>query len=91
MRAILSAKYGGPDVLKIKEVKRPLPKDNEVLIRIESTVAAFSDCAFREGKPFISRLFTGLIKPKQIPDDVFAGVIESTGKAVTRFIAGDEV
>lgn len=91
MRAILAAKYGGPDVLKIQEVEKPSPKDNEVLIRIESTVAAFPDCAFREGKPFISRLFTGLIKPKQIPGDVFAGVIESTGKAVSQFKAGDEV
>lgn len=91
MRAILAAKYGGPDVLKIQEVEKPSPKDNEVLIRIESTVAAFPDCAFREGKPFISRLFTGLVKPKHIPGDVFAGVIESTGKAVSQFKAGDEV
>lgn len=91
MRVILVAKYGGPDVLEIQEVETPSPKDNEVLIRIESTVAAFPDCAFREGKPFISRLFTGLIKPKQIPGDVFAGVIESTGKAVSHFKAGDEV
>jgi len=91
MRAILAAKYGGPDVLKIQEVEKPSPNDNEVLIRIESTVAAFPDCAFREGKPFISRLFTGLVKPKHIPGDVFAGVIESTGKAVSQFKAGDEV
>ncbi|MHB1315763.1 MAG: NAD(P)-dependent alcohol dehydrogenase [Christensenellales bacterium] len=91
MKAILAAKYGGPDVLMIQEVEKPSPKDNEVLIRIESTVAAFPDCAFREGKPFISRLFTGLIKPKQIPGDVFAGVIEWAGKAVSQFKAGDEV
>lgn len=91
MRAILATKYGGPDVLEIKEVEKPSPKDNEVLIRIESTVAAFSDCAFRKGKPFISRLFSGLVRPRQIPGDVFAGVVESTGKAVTQFKAGDEV
>ena len=91
MRAILAAKYGDPDVLEIQEVEKPSPKDNDVLIRIESTIVAFSDCVFREGKPFISRLFTGFIKPKQIPGDVFAGVVESTGKAVTRFKAGDEV
>lgn len=91
MRAIFAIKYGGPDVLKIKEVEKPSPKDDEVLIRIESTVAAFPDCAFRQGKPFISRFFTGLIKPRQIPGDVFAGVIESTGKAVSQFKTGDEV
>jgi NADPH:quinone reductase-like Zn-dependent oxidoreductase len=91
MRAILAAKYGGPEVLKVQEVSKPSPKDNEVLIRIKSTVAAFSDCAMREGKPFISRFFTGLIRPKQIPGDVFAGVVEWAGKAVSRFKAGDEV
>lgn len=91
MRAILAAKYGGTEVLEIREVAKPSPKDNEVLIRIEATVAAFSDCALREGKPFISRLFTGLVKPSQIPGDVFSGVVELTGKAVTQFKAGDEV
>lgn len=91
MRAILAEKYGGPEVLKLREVEKPSPKENEVLIRIEATVAAFADCAFREGKPFISRLFTGLVKPRTIPGDVFAGVIESIGSAVTKFKAGDEV
>ena len=91
MRAIRAAKYGGPDVLEIQEAAKPSPKDNEVLIRIESTVAAFSDCAFRKGKPFISRLFSGLIKPRLIPGDVFSGVVEWAGKAVTQFKAGDEV
>lgn len=91
MKAILAAKYGGPDVLEIREVAKPSPKDNEVLIRIESTVAAFSDCAFRAGKPFVGRFFTGLIKPRQIPGDVFAGVVESIGQAVAQFKSGDKV
>jgi NADPH:quinone reductase-like Zn-dependent oxidoreductase len=91
MRAILAAKYGGPEVLEIQEFAKPSPKDNEVLIRIDSTVAAFSDCAFRKGRPYISRLFSGLLKPRQIPGDVFSGVVEWAGKAVTKFKAGDEV
>ncbi len=91
MRAVFATKYGDPDVLTIQEVAKPSPQDNEVLIRIHSTVAALSDCAFRKGSPFISRLFSGLIKPKLIPGDVFAGVVEATGKAVTMFKAGDEV
>lgn len=91
MRAILALKYGNPDVLRIQEAEKPSPKENEVLIRIEATVAAFPDCAMREGKPFISRLFTGLIKPKQILGDVFAGIVEAIGKDVTRFKVGDEV
>ncbi len=91
MKAIRAMKYGGPEVLKIHEVPKPLPKDNEVLIRIKATIAAYPDCAFREGKPLVSRFFTGLVRPKQIPGDVFAGIVESTGKAVSQFKAGDEV
>ena len=91
MRAIHAAKYGDPDVLGIQEVAKPSPKDNEVLIRVKATVTANADCVFRKGKPFLSRIFTGLSRPRQIPGDVFSGVVEATGKAVTSFKAGDEV
>lgn len=91
MKAVIVTKYGGPDVIQIREVAKPSPKGNEVLVRIEATVAAPPDCAFRKGDPAVARLFTGLRKPKQIPGDVLAGVIESTGKDVTLFKAGDEV
>lgn len=91
MRAVFAEKYGAPEVLKLRDAEKPVTKDNEVLIRIEATVAAFADCAMREGKPFISRLFTGLVKPKKIPGDVFSGVVEAAGKAVAKFKAGDEV
>ncbi|MDD4096837.1 MAG: NAD(P)-dependent alcohol dehydrogenase [Oscillospiraceae bacterium] len=72
-------------------MKKPAPKDNEVLIRIRATVTAPADSAFRKGDPAIARLFTGLLRPKQIPGDVIAGTIEAVGKAVTRFKAGDEI
>lgn len=91
MKAIFAARYGGPDVLEIRDVDKPSPKENEVLIRVVSTVAAFPDCAFRAGKPFISRFFLGLFKPGLIPGDVFAGVVESAGGAVRRFKPGDKV
>jgi NADPH:quinone reductase-like Zn-dependent oxidoreductase len=91
MQAILAQKYGGPEVLILREVAKPLPKDKEVLIRIEASVAAFPDCAAREGKPFFARLFTGLFRPKSILGDVFAGIIESTGNNVRKFKPGDEV
>lgn len=91
MKAVQCKKYGGPEVLYIKELDKPEPKDNEVLIRIRATVTAPADSAFRKGDPVIARLFTGLMKPKQIPGDVLAGTIEAVGKDVTRFRVGDEI
>ena len=64
MKAIVCTKYGSPDVLQLKEVEKPTPKDNEVLIRIYATTATPSDCVNRKGDPFISRFFTGLKRPK---------------------------
>ena len=89
MKAIVVSKYGSADVLRIQEVKDPVPKEGEMLIRIKATVAADPDCAFRRGKPYIARLFTGLAKPKRIPGDVFAGVVEKPGSSA--FKAGDAV
>jgi len=89
MKAVVITKYGSPDVMRVEEVSKPVPKENELLIRIEATVAADSDCAFRRGKPIASRLFTGITKPKHIPGDVFAGVIEEPGKS--EFKRGDKV
>lgn len=64
MKAIVWTKYGPPDVLQLKEVAKPTPKDNEVLIRIYTAAVTATDPTFRRGEPFISRLFTGLLKPK---------------------------
>jgi len=91
MKAVQCNKYGGPEVLYIKDMNKPEPKDNEVLIRIRATVAAPADSAFRKGDPAIARLFTGLLRPKQIPGDVIAGTIEAVGKDVTRLKIGDEI
>lgn len=92
MKAILVTRYGDADVLQIKEVPTPSPKENEVLIKIHGAVVNFTDPVFRKGKPFISRIFTGLLKPKHpIPGDVLAGEVIETGKNVTRFKIGDRV
>lgn len=92
MKAIIVTKYGDSEVLQIKEVPTPLPKENEVLIKIHAAPVNSTDPVFRKGKPFISRFFTGLLKPKNpIPGDVLAGEVIETGENVTRFKIGDRV
>lgn len=91
MKAIICTKYGPPEVLQLAEIEKPAPKDNEVLIRVHAATVTPPDVAFRKGSPFISRLFTGLLKPKFIPGDEIAGEIEAAGKNVREFKKGDKV
>ena len=92
MKAIVYTKYGPPDVLQLKEVEKPTPKDNEVLIRIYATTVNRTDCAMLRAEPFISRFFTGLFKPnKPILGTEFAGKIEAVGENVMSCKVGDKV
>lgn len=92
MRAIVNTKYGPPDVVKLREVDKPAPKDNEVLIKVNATTVNRTDCGFRSAEYFISRFFSGLFRPKfKTLGNEFAGVIEAIGKNVTSFNIGDEV
>lgn len=92
MKAIVATGYGTPDVLKLMNVEKPQPKDNEVLVKVFTSSATTADSMIRTGKPYFGRLFTGLSKPKHaIPGTGFAGVVESTGKNVTSFKSGDKV
>ncbi len=92
MKAIVYTKYGSPDVLQLKEVKKPVPKDYGVLIRVHATTVNRTDCATIRAKPFFLRLITGLFKPKkQIPGTEFAGEIEAVGKHVSSLKVGDKV
>ncbi|MCP5052275.1 MAG: NAD(P)-dependent alcohol dehydrogenase [bacterium] len=91
MKAIVYTKYGSPDVIEIKEVEKPTPKDNEVLIKIVETIVTATDCVGRKGKPFIIRFFNGFLRPKFIPGTDLAGEIEAVGKDVTLFKKGDQV
>jgi len=93
MKAIVIEKYGSPDVLQFKEVERPTPKDNQVLVRVQAASANPLDWHLMRGEPFIARLMgTGLLKPKssRVGADV-AGRVEAVGKDVTQFKPGDEV
>jgi NADPH:quinone reductase-like Zn-dependent oxidoreductase len=92
MKAIVCTKYGPPDVLQLKEVEKPTPKDNEVLVRVNATTVNRTDSAMIRAKPFIMRFFTGLFKPNNpILGTEFAGKIEAVGKDVMSFKVGDKV
>ena len=97
MKAIVCTKYGPPEVLKLKEVEKPAPENDEVCIKIHATAVTASDIFIRGSQIPIQfwipmRLMIGLTKPrKSIIGLVFAGEIESTGKNIKRFNAGDQV
>ena len=92
MRAIVHDRYGPPEVLRLAEVDTPVPKDDEILVRIHATTVNRSDCGWRTPHPFFSRIFTGLLRPKRpILGSELAGVVEAVGSTVTTFEVGDEV
>ena len=92
MKAAIRSTYGTAEVLSIKEIEKPTPKDNELLVRVYAATANRTDCHILWGKPFFMRLFTGLFKPGiGITGTDFAGQIETTGKNVKSFKAGDKV
>jgi NADPH:quinone reductase-like Zn-dependent oxidoreductase len=94
MQAIVFTQYGPPDGLELKEVPKPTPKDDELLIRVHASSINSWDWEFLNGKPFINRLMFGLLRPKpakQILGADIAGTVEAVGKKITRFQPGDEV
>jgi len=93
MKAIVYEKYGPPDiVLQLKEVEKPTPKDNEVLVKIYAASINDGDNSIIKGKPFIARLASGLLKPKHaIPGGDIAGQVEAVGRNVKQFQPGDEI
>jgi NADPH:quinone reductase-like Zn-dependent oxidoreductase len=93
MKAIVYEKYGPPDVLQLKEVAKPTPKDNEVLIKVHGASVNYSDWVYVRGKPFVARLMgSGLLKPKNmmLGADI-AGRVEAVGRNMKQFRPGDEV
>ncbi len=97
MRAVVYTKYGSPDVLEVREVVRPIPKDNEVLIKVHATTVTKGDCELRSPKIpnliwLLVRIFFGLIRPrKKILGAYLSGEVEAVGKDVKLFGKGDQV
>ena len=98
MKAIVWTKYGSPDVLQLKEVAKPTPRDNEVLIKVHAATVTAGDCELRSLKlPVLLqlplRIYFGLRKPKRVTilGQELAGEVEAVGKAVTKLTPGDQV
>lgn len=94
MKAMVWTAFGPPDVLRLEEVEKPIPRDDEVLIKVHATTVTSAECQMRQGRPLWGRVIIGFRKPRKrlrIMGIELAGEIVSTGKAVTRFKTGDQV
>jgi NADPH:quinone reductase-like Zn-dependent oxidoreductase len=92
MKAIVAHRYGPPEVLQLAQVSKPVPRVNEVLIRVHATAVNAADWRLRKPDPGAVRLFFGLLRPrKKIMGGTVAGVVEATGPNVSRFKVGDRV
>ncbi len=92
MKAAVYTQYGSPEVLQVKEVAKPSPKGNEILLRIKATAVNSGDVRLRKADPFAVRFIFGLLKPRtNILGTVFSGEVESVGSQVKLFKVGDQV
>jgi NADPH:quinone reductase-like Zn-dependent oxidoreductase len=92
MRAVVHTRHGPPEVLRVEEVERPTPRDDELLVRVHASTVNRTDCGFRRPEPVIVRAFSGLLRPRRrILGSELAGEVEAIGGAVSEFAVGDRV
>ncbi len=92
LKAIVSNKYGSAEDLELKEVEKPIPQDNQVLVKIHAASLNYGNLVLLKGKPFLARFAFGLLRPKYpIPGGDIAGTIEAVGRDIKKMKAGDEV
>ncbi len=92
MQAVVTDRYGPPEVLHLDDVERPVPAGDEVRVRVVASSVTRSDCGFRSASPFFSRGFTGIRRPRRrIVGSEFSGVVDATGADVSELAVGDEV
>ena len=92
MKAVVWTKYGSPDVLQLKEIIKPTPKDDEVLIKVFATSINDWECGILNGKPYLSRILSGFLKPRiKILGIDLAGQVEVVGRNVKQFKFGDKI
>lgn len=93
MKAIVYKKYGSSEVLRLDDIPKPVPKDNEVLVRVKASSLNMADIAILTGKPlFVRPMVNGFFRPKhKIVGTDFSGIVEQVGKAVTEYKPGDQV
>jgi len=92
MRAVVHDRYGPPGVLRLEEVERPVPEEDQVLVKVHATTVNRTDCHIRQAKPFFWRFFAGLLRPRRrILGSELAGEVEVVGSAVSEFEIGDHV
>ena len=92
MKTVFYTEYGGPEVLEIKDTPKPIPSDDEILVKVHAASVQQTDIRFRTGTPFLARVLAGLLKPKNpVLGCDYSGEVDAVGKNINDYLVGDLV